>query len=617
MLTLMLALSLTVKGAGDGMPTPFAIEVVDAATGRGVPLAELETVNNIRFVTDSNGLAAVFEPELMGQTVFFHVHSHGYEFPKDGFGYRGKTFKIEPGGAARLELKRVNIAERLYRVTGGGIYRDTVLLGRKSPLPAPTLDGLVFGSDSVLAAVYQGKIHWFWGDTSRPAYPLGNFHTPGATSRLPKDGGLNPEIGVALEYYVDADGFAKPTAKMPGDGPTWLGGLTVLRDAAGRERMYAGYVKVRNLLDAYAHGLAVWDDAQAQFRQVAVFPEGLPLYPTGHTFQRDGFVYFCTPFPLTRVRADAESLADPRRYEGFTCLKAGTRPNDKQLDRGPDGQLHYAWKANTPPLGQDEQDTLTKSGALRPEEALLALRDADTGRAVRGHGGTVSWNAYRKRWVLIAVESGGESSFLGEVWYAEADAPTGPWVYARKIVTHNKYSFYNPKQHPFFDEDGGRVIFFEGTYASTFSGNSEQTPRYDYNQVMYKLDLSDARLNLPSPMYRLDDDGVPDAFGARKPNRSTAFFALERPAEGAVPISVRRGGQGLQLGAFPEGGKAAPLFYALPVATKNPPATATPLYEFVNGSRRAYSTDRDWAQPHFQRAPQPLCLVWKNPTRAF
>lgn len=608
MMTLMLALLLPTGGAGDGMPRPFAIEVVDAATGRGVPLVELKTVNNIRFVTDSNGLVAVFEPELMGQTVFFHVHSHGYEFPKDGFGYRGKAFKIESGGAARLELQRVNIAERLYRVTGGGIYRDTVLLGRKAPLPAPTLDGLVFGSDSVLAAVYQGKIHWFWGDTSRPAYPLGNFHTPGATSRLPKDGGLDPEIGVALEYYVDADGFAKPTAKMPGDGPTWLGGLTVLRDAAGRERMYAGYVKVRNLLDAYAHGLAVWDDAQAQFRQVAVFPEGLPLYPTGHTFQRDGFVYFCTPFPLTRVRADAESLADPRRYEGFTCLKAGTRPNDKQLDRGPDGRLHYAWKANTPPLGQDEQDTLTKSGALRPEEALLALRDADTGRAVRGHGGTVSWNAYRKRWVLIAVESGGESSFLGEVWYAEADAPTGPWVYARKILTHDKYSFYNPKQHPFFDKDGGRVIFFEGTYANTFSGNSEQTPRYDYNQMMYQLDLSDARLNLPSPLYDLSDS---ETFGARQPNRPTAFFALERPGGGTVPIFARRGKPGLQVGA-----SATPLFYALPVETKNPPATVTPLYEFVNGSRHAYSTDSDWSRPGFRRAPQPLCLVWKRPTRA-
>ena len=42
-------------------------------------------------------------------------------------------------------------------------------------------------------------------------------------------------------------------------------------------------------------------------------------------------------------------------------------------------------------------------------------------------------------------------------------------MYARKIVTHERYSFYNPKQHPFFDKEMGRIIYFEGTYAHTFS----------------------------------------------------------------------------------------------------------------------------------------------------
>ena len=73
----------------------------------------------------------------------------------------------------------------------------------------------------------------------------------------------------------------------------------------------------------------------------------------------------------------------------------------------------------------------------------------------------------------------------------------GPWADARKIVTHKNYSFYNPKQHPFFDKHGGRVIFFEGTYTTMFSGNDEPTPRYNYNQVMYKLDLSHPGLRLP------------------------------------------------------------------------------------------------------------------------
>jgi hypothetical protein len=64
-------------------------------------------------------------------------------------------------------------------------------------------------------------------------------------------------------------------------------------------------------------------------------------------------------------------------------------------------------------------------------------------------------------------------------------------------VTHEQYSFYNPAQHPFFDQEGGRLIYFEGTYAETFSGNPCPTPRYDYNQVMYRLDLADPRLKRP------------------------------------------------------------------------------------------------------------------------
>ena len=68
-----------------------------------------------------------------------------------------------------------------------------------------------------------------------------------------------------------------------------------------------------------------------------------------------------------------------------------------------------------------------------------------------------------------------------------------PWRKATKIVTHDKYSFYNPKQHPYFS--AGRFLFLEGTYTHTFSGNTDQTPRYDYNQIMYRLNLDDQRLH--------------------------------------------------------------------------------------------------------------------------
>src|SRR2546430_13884864 len=102
---------------------PFAVEVVDDQTGRGVPLAELTTTSGVTYVTDSAGLVAFDEPGLMNERVFFRVKSHGYEFPADGFGMRGVALEVKAGGSAQLMIKRLNIAERLYRVTGQGIYR--------------------------------------------------------------------------------------------------------------------------------------------------------------------------------------------------------------------------------------------------------------------------------------------------------------------------------------------------------------------------------------------------------------------------------------------------------------------------------------------------------------
>ncbi len=482
----------------------FKIVVVDDRTGRGVPLVELETVNGLRYYTDSNGIVAFHESGLMDQSVFFSVRSHGYEFPKDGFGFRGQALKVRAGGSATLKIKRLNVAERLCRLTGGGVYAHSVLVGAKTPLKEPLLNAQVLGSDSVVNALFHGKLYWFWGDTNRPGYPLGNYQVPGATSALPKDGGLDPERGVDLSYFVDAKGFAKETAPVPGAGPTWIGGAFVLRDEKKQERLFAGYVKIRKELEVYERGLVEFDDDAKLFRKSATFDLKAPAYPQGHTFlHRDGgtdYIYFANPFPMIRVRADLEAIRKAENYESFTCLKEGTRVEDGKIDRI-DGRPHYAWRKSTPPTGPAELSALIKTGRLKADEACPALRDVETGRKVQAHTGSVCWNEFRQRWVLIAVQIQG-TSHLGEVWYAEADTPTGPWVYARKIVTHEKYSFYNPKQHPYFDKDKGRIIFFEGTYTQTFSGNPEKTPRYDYNQILYKLDLADPRLVLPGANFQ-------------------------------------------------------------------------------------------------------------------
>ena len=482
----------------------FKIKVVDEQTGRGVPLVELKTTNSICYYTDSNGIVAFYEPGLMNQKVFFSVQSHGYAFPKDGFGFAGKTLDVKEGGSAELKIKRANIAERLYRITGEGIYRDSVLVGERAPIQKPLLNAQVVGQDSVLAVPWREKIYWFWGDTSRVRYPLGQFQTSGATSLPPDRGGLDPSAGVDLTYWTDADGFSKKMCPTKDAGLMWLDGILIAPDADGRERMIAHYARMKSLGEMLEHGLAIWDEQEEIFKKHTEFElNDKWRCPRAHPIRskENGTEYFLfpTPYVTARVKADLTHLADQSSYEAFTCLAAGSRYSqaNAKVERDAAGKLVWGWKADTDFVDGVREDELIKADQIKPDEARDQLRDVETQKAVVLHSGSINWNAWRKKWIIIAVQVLGTPSFLGEVWFAEADSPTGPWRYAKKIVTHDKYTFYNPVQHPFFDQDGGRVIYFEGTYANTFSGNPDQTPRYNYNQIMYRLDLSDPRLRPP------------------------------------------------------------------------------------------------------------------------
>jgi len=42
-------------------------------------------------------------------------------------------------------------------------------------------------------------------------------------------------------------------------------------------------------------------------------------------------------------------------------------------------------------------------------------------------------------------------------------------------------------------------------WTDSFSGKPAITPRYDYNQIVYRMALDDQRLFLPAPVYRLRD----------------------------------------------------------------------------------------------------------------
>ncbi len=602
----------------------FRITVQDAETGRGVPLVELRTVNEVRYYTDSSGITALNDPELLGQEVYFRVSSPGYDVPADGFGNRGTALKVVAGGNAVIKVKRVNIAERLYRITGAGIYRDSILTGQPVALKQPLLSGRVMGQDTVMAAVYGGNIVWFYGDTNKPSYPLGQFAISGATSPLPARGGLDPSRGIDLTYWVGSDGFSRPMIPIPNaPGPVWIGGLFTMSDQ-GREHLFAHYAEIHRDSSPAESGLAEFNDAKAVFEPIRDYPKGDPLHPEGTPFhvrnRGKDYLYFgmqqMGAFPLVRNTPDLTHIADPKTYEAFTCLAPGVRFDGQQtqLERAADGKLLWAWKANTAALGEDEAVKLVSAGKMKQEEVLTQLRDIETDKFVTSHGGTVFWNAYRKRWIMITTQVYGSPSYLGEVWFAEADTPVGPWLYARKVATHDRYTFYNPAQHPFFDQEGGRLIYFEGTYVDTYSGVTDLVPRYNYNQLMYRLTLNDPRLALPSPVYLMARSDGTTAYQTREQVeaadawanvKSIPFYAVSTayPHAALVPIFD---------------GAAAPAFYGLPATAasgEKAVPSVVPLYEYKDGSgRHWYSPDSGARFGTATRSEQPICRVWRNPS---
>jgi len=614
--------------------------------GRGVPLVELRTVNSIRYFTDSNGIVAFYEPGLMDTDVFFFVESHGYEFPKDGFGFRGARLKTSLATSVVIKISRINIAERLYRVTGEGIYRDSVLTAEPVRLANPVLNGQVVGQDSVFTCLYRGRLFWMWGDTARPSYPLGNFAMSGAVSDLPEHGGLDPAVGINLEYYVGEDGFSRPVSPLKEPGLVWLDGLLTAKDKEGQQRMVAKYARLQSLTGILERGLVVFNDSTSSFEPlVRSGVEFLPYSSSGHAFSVnvDGrkYYYFATPFPLAvrmRIRADWDNVIDPNRYEVLTVLEAKKSDGGRtpRLDLG-ESETPYRWARFADLTGDYASARTSVVEALKKETKNVHLRDIESGREISHHGGTVYFNAYRQRWVMVFVQQGGEASYLGEIWYAEADTAVGPWVYTKKIVTHNQYSLYHPKQHPYFDQQGGRLIYFEGTYAYGFSGSAENaTPRYDYNQIMYRLDLADERLCLPVAVYQTrDQKGRVDYLlreaiasqGQWNIIESIPFFAVppNRAHKGLIPVfaektSAKQGGTvRLHVGP-PEPSSQKPLFYARPLVDAGPDkqsSATVSLYEYVHAEsgKRLYSTNSDWQKKGWTRTNEPICCVWPNPLK--
>ncbi len=454
----------------------FGIHVLDEQTGRGVPLVELRTVNDIRMVTDNAGWIAWQEPGLMDREVFFHVSGPGIQVPKDGFGYACFRPLTRAGTTVELKVKRITLAERVGRVTGQGMYRDSALLGFPHPVPNLLAPG-VMGQDSVQMVKYNQQLFWLWGDTNVPHYQLGNYQTTSALTPLE----AHPERGLRYEYFTQPQHPEQLRHMLPlaGPGAVWLFGLMSLTEG-GKDRVFAGYSRQQGLVPPDEQGVAEYDAAAGVFKSVGVIDKGETWRrPNGCSVQvkdaEGDYFYFSLPFAHTRVKATATDIATAASYETLRYDPAAAR---------------WHWQTAAPPTTQEEETKLLQNGQMPPEQAHYQLKAG--GKLIRIHGASIAWNPWRQRFVLIGTQRGekDDPSALGEIWYAESPHVTGPWIRATKIATHPRYTFYNPVQHPLFAEQEGRMIYFQGTYSLEFSGNPLAPARYDYNQLMYRLDLS-------------------------------------------------------------------------------------------------------------------------------
>lgn len=254
---------------------------------------------------------------------------------------------------------------------------------------------------------------------------------------------------------------------MDHQGPVWLGGLVVLPDSQGAEHLVATYVKIKNRLEPVEYGLCEWDekiesfvpqrvlwtqkDGNARRPDSLLVPDGQPVRFRPQVGQEK--LLFVNPFAEVQMLYSYEAWLDPSSW---------TLPTTQEANGWRDG------------IWTDSEVSESSIAESTP---------------VKAHRGDMAWSSRLGKWVMIFTQIGGESSFLGEVWYTSSESPLGPWDAPTPVVTHKNYSFYNPIIYEHALNQESPYLYFEGTYTAEFADHAEKTPRFDYNQVLYRLDL--------------------------------------------------------------------------------------------------------------------------------
>ena len=459
-----------------------ACQFIDIADGRPIPLVIGTATDNTTFVSDNAGYICIPVNLPQGTAFYLQVQSPGYDIPLDAFGYRGARLVVG-NPIERIKLRRINIAQRSGRTTGIGKYIHAQTLDVIGTVNEATLTGM----DSVQTAELHGTRFVFFGDTNWSGYPLGNFKTTGG---IAKTQSVLPNCPYSVEFNIDGKGSAKSSIDehVNESGVVWISGVIRVGDEI------VGYANRRkSLQQQLAHGFVRWNPSKKMFSDFQTLPEISWKHLDGHpVIVRDNgidFVMFGNAIPNFRVKADSKAIRFGSTFETYSCLL----PNG-DIDYDEKQAPIWRWRTDATPLDAEREADLIKTGRLTRAQSRYVLSEHATKRMVIPHRGSVCWNDFLKRWVLVFTAIHETDSMLGELYITAGTTPTGPWSPCIRIATHPRYSFYNPVHHGWLDQQRGKVITIEGTYTISFSGNSVPTPHYEYNQLTYQVDLSDTRL---------------------------------------------------------------------------------------------------------------------------
>lgn len=501
----------------------LAVEVDSNGIESGIPLVLFRTAGNyISLFTDSAGNAAFNEPGLMDGPLFFNVLADGYEIdpspsveiyelPYDS----GVVLNVSKYGSAKVLMRRTQMAARLYRLTGSGLYRDSVLTNASGDIPDSIISSCreviddvgVLGQDTVMTGTYKGKVFWFFGDTTCQRSARQNncedygMYTVGATSCVPQSNGkckANEPPG--LKYFSSQEGgflHVKPMAPdiAPYEQNTWIAAVMVFTNSNGEEVMYSNYMK--NPGDgenagSIQSGMAKWNDALEVFEATSSWPLDIAFLNGVHTMQllgedvnADGYVYMSGGL---RVLATEETVIEYTSYQQYNL----------------DTHMWEYLYAGLGRLGEGNSTTAKHVGATTRKIKLHLTSLLPSSWSVA----SVEWSEYVGMYVVL-----GNGGMHGGIYLAVGPRVTGPWSKGVLVASHNTSgtSCYNQVLLPHLFRDNGRYIQFACTFTAMWSDTDNEfsdsswstclfgmndgancantVPRYEYNNLVYEVDV--------------------------------------------------------------------------------------------------------------------------------